>query len=547
MRLANTGALELNSTSYTTPGLIVDAGIPADSYLGVPKAIGKPLIKIGKSAYSTTAGDYYGIGFGYSPTITDYNCCEIGTLITDATGNKYGDIVFSTRPNSSNIIATERLRIKASGFLGVGTTSPNALIDIFNRPATFESPHINLSGQNWYSSTSSSTSGVSIILYDAGTGSKAIAFADSALLTKNTTFPLMRFTIKPTYGTVLDCVSTNGTTYLPLTIGNSASVLNLNASTNNIASTTATYISGPLLSISSTTTTIAGTTLNLNSTTTNITGTTLSISPTTTTITGTTLNLNSTSVNITSDITSRLTFPNDNTKVAAPTLTATGGVGTRILFWSGAGVLGPYAVGIDSSTLWFSSSSLFKFYSSGTNALQISGTGIYITGETSTSGRLIMGNNVWNVSTDLKNRLYFATNSTTYFGSQSGYTWRSAAEADIMTLNNAGNLSTYNQTYITKYTSAAQIAMQVAFNYLIFVNNWWYQGHTYGILNVWVSGGASWWSGRVHLTQNNGLNAVYADNVNNISTPTNYWDGTGGNYINFNYVGSTTLYYRFTA
>jgi hypothetical protein len=116
-----------------------------------------------------------------------------------------------------------------------------------------------------------------------------------------------------------------------------------------------------------------------------------------------------------------------------------------------------------------------------------------------------------------------------------------------MTLNNAGNLTTTNQTYIARYVSLEQTAIQSGFNYLIYVNNWWYHGHTYGILNVWVNGGGWWWSGRVHLTQNNGLNAVYADNVNVLSNPTNYWDSTGGNYICFNITGITTLYYRFTA
>jgi hypothetical protein len=96
-------------------------------------------------------------------------------------------------------------------------------------------------------------------------------------------------------------------------------------------------------------------------------------------------------------------------------------------------------------------------------------------------------------------------------------------------------------------TSVAQTATTSGFNYLIYANNWWSQGHTYGNLNVWVAGGGWYWSGRVHLLQNSGLNAVYPEYVNNISSPSNYWDGAGGNYILFNIVASTTLYYRFTA
>ena len=173
--------------------------------------------------------------------------------------------------------------------------------------------------------------------------------------------------------------------------------------------------------------------------------------------------------------------------------------------------------------------------------------GIDINGDTYTTGKTTFGIDKWNITTDGKNRFLFTTNGRTYFGSQNGYEWRSAADANIMTLDNAGSLSTYNQTYITRYTSVTQTASQSGFNYLIFANNWWYQGHTYGNLNVWVAGGGWYWAGRVHLTQNNGLNAVNTEYVNNISNPTNFWDSSGGNYICFTIVASTTLYYRFTA
>jgi hypothetical protein len=47
---------------------------------------------------------------------------------------------------------------------------------------------------------------------------------------------------------------------------------------------------------------------------------------------------------------------------------------------------------------------------------------------------------VWQQSTDNRNRFYFAANARTYFGSQNGYEWRSAADAALMSLDNNGSL-----------------------------------------------------------------------------------------------------------
>jgi len=106
--------LELNNTNYTGPILRLNSGVQ-NSTTQMSRSIGKPLIQIGGNSYSTTSGDYYGIGFGYSPNLTDKSCCEIGTIITDKTGNELGDLVFSTRDTNTNVAATERMRIKSIG------------------------------------------------------------------------------------------------------------------------------------------------------------------------------------------------------------------------------------------------------------------------------------------------------------------------------------------------------------------------------------------------------------------------------------------------
>ena len=69
-----------------------------------------------------------------------------------------------------------------------------------------------------------------------------------------------------------------------------------------------------------------------------------------------------------------------------------------------------------------------------------------VNGTTRLNGVVRFGYDTWHLSEDGKNRLYFANNGTTYFGSQSGYVWRSANDTtDILTLNNTGEL-TQSQT-----------------------------------------------------------------------------------------------------
>ena len=102
--------LEINNSSYTTPLLCIDSGVYGGSGQN-PRAIGKPLMKIGKSAW-TGAGDYYGIGYGYAIGTTGCCCCEIGCVITNSSGGEVGDLLFSTRNSTTaSTPATERMQI----------------------------------------------------------------------------------------------------------------------------------------------------------------------------------------------------------------------------------------------------------------------------------------------------------------------------------------------------------------------------------------------------------------------------------------------------
>lgn len=72
--------------------------------------------------------------------------------------------------------------------------------------------------------------------------------------------------------------------------------------------------------------------------------------------------------------------------IAAPSLSATGGSGTRISFWPGSGTETPYALGVDGSTLWSSvpSSAVFKWYSGTSQKMSLNGS----TGDLAASGNV---------------------------------------------------------------------------------------------------------------------------------------------------------------
>jgi hypothetical protein len=65
----------------------------------------------------------------------------------------------------------------------------------------------------------------------------------------------------------------------------------------------------------------------------------------------------------------------------------------------------------------------------------------------------VFNNDVWYKTADAKNRFYFSQNGRTYFGSQNGYEWRSAADTNIMDISNSGALTingTTDQTIIAE-------------------------------------------------------------------------------------------------
>jgi hypothetical protein len=120
-------------TNYTSPVVVVDAGIPSNAIAGAPRGIGKPLLGIGNSSWTSggVAGDYYGIGFGYGGAASgSYYPAEIGLYVQTTSGATWGDIVFSARGVTSATVAVERMRITGGGFVGINNAAPAANLDV---------------------------------------------------------------------------------------------------------------------------------------------------------------------------------------------------------------------------------------------------------------------------------------------------------------------------------------------------------------------------------------------------------------------------------
>ena len=79
--------------------------------------------------------------------------------------------------------------------------------------------------------------------------------------------------------------------------------------------------------------------------------------------------------------------------IAPPSLSATGGAGTRLSFWPGSSTEPPFAFGINSSTLWSSvpNSSVFKWYGGTTERMSLNGSNgtLNVFGDVSATGNVI--------------------------------------------------------------------------------------------------------------------------------------------------------------
>lgn len=90
----------------------------------------------------------------------------------------------------------------------------------------------------------------------------------------------------------------------------------------------------------------------------------------------------------------------------------------------------------NNSTTFFGSPNGYEFQNSGNVRIAYLDDG----GNFSPTGYINFRANLWNVSSDNKNRLFFSYNDRTFFGSQNGYSFRGANDTDIASIDNVGNL-----------------------------------------------------------------------------------------------------------
>lgn len=137
-----TGGSKVNifSSSTTDTTVCIDGDIAIQ---GTPR----PLLKLGKDKYAGP-GDFYGIGFGWSPQANDYSPAEIGLVSQNVAGYTYGDLVFRVRTSTTNTQAPERMRIMNNGNVGIGTLSATTVLQLAKSVSVNNDYSLMLSYQN---------------------------------------------------------------------------------------------------------------------------------------------------------------------------------------------------------------------------------------------------------------------------------------------------------------------------------------------------------------------------------------------------------------
>ena len=111
------------------------------------------------------------------------------------------------------------LVINTTGYIGIGTTVPNASIELYSTTQTL--PRIILSGNEFYTGSTTSSSGIAFLCGVNRVNNRQLWIGDSANLGVGTTNPVIRFcTFNSGTAITIDSSATDGLTALPISIGN---------------------------------------------------------------------------------------------------------------------------------------------------------------------------------------------------------------------------------------------------------------------------------------------------------------------------------------
>jgi len=124
MTIASTGFVGIGTTSPTAQ-LTVDGTGQTTANITDAGVMGATL-KLIDEGYAAGSGG--AVLFGGKRS--SYFFAGIKGLLTDGTSNSIGDLAFSTRNATGDTALTERMRILASGNVGIGTTGPEAVLTV---------------------------------------------------------------------------------------------------------------------------------------------------------------------------------------------------------------------------------------------------------------------------------------------------------------------------------------------------------------------------------------------------------------------------------
>lgn len=119
--------------------------------------------------------------------------------------------------NNFAILSQSQAQSSLAGNLGIGTSSPNAQIDLAS--STQLSERIRLSGQEYFQPSYTDTQGVSFLLGVNRTGNRQVWIGDSAATAPNTTNQVLRFVFGSSFNApIIDAISTDGSTLKNLSL-----------------------------------------------------------------------------------------------------------------------------------------------------------------------------------------------------------------------------------------------------------------------------------------------------------------------------------------